>query len=69
MYPLFAMFGVGPMELVIVGGIILLLFGNRLPSLMRSLGRSVVEFKQGVREIEDHKDEEKEGAPKAPTNS
>ncbi len=69
MYPLFAMFGVGPMELVIVGGIVLLLFGNRLPSLMRSLGRSVVEFKQGVREIEDHKDEEQEESPKAPTNS
>lgn len=57
MSPLFGMFGVGPMELVIVGGIILLLFGNRLPSLMRSLGRSVVEFKHGAREIEEDEQE------------
>lgn len=57
MSPLFGIFGVGPMELVIVGGIILLLFGNRLPSLMRSLGRSVVEFKQGAREIEEEEQE------------
>lgn len=40
----------GPVEMLIVGAIILLLFGNRLPSAMRSLGRSVVEFKKGVRD-------------------
>ncbi|MDR2117397.1 MAG: twin-arginine translocase TatA/TatE family subunit [Planctomycetaceae bacterium] len=34
-----------------------LLFGNRLPSVMRSLGRSVVEFKKGVAGIEDELDE------------
>ena len=55
MVPLFG-FGVGPLELVIVGGVILLLFGNRLPSVMRSVGRSVVEFKKGVNEI-GHDDE------------
>ena len=33
-----------------------LLFGNRLPSVMRSLGRSVVEFKKGVAGIEDEID-------------
>jgi sec-independent protein translocase protein TatA len=43
----------GPMEMMIIGGIILLLFGNRLPGLMRSAGRSVVEFKKGVQGIED----------------
>lgn len=47
------MFGLGPYELLIVAGIILLLFGNRLPSVMRSLGRGVVEFKKGVSGIED----------------
>jgi len=31
----------------------LLLFGHRLPGLMRSMGRSVVEFKKGVQGIED----------------
>jgi sec-independent protein translocase protein TatA len=31
----------------------LLLFGNRLPSVARSFGKSVVEFKKGMKEIED----------------
>jgi sec-independent protein translocase protein TatA len=42
----------GPMELLIIAIIILLLFGNRLPSVMRSLGRGVVEFKKGLQGIE-----------------
>lgn len=43
----------GPMELLIVGGIALLIFGNRLPSVARSVGKSLVEFKKGMNEIED----------------
>ena len=51
---LFGFFGMpGGMEMMIVAGIALLLFGHRLPSLMRSAGRSVVEFKKGVQGIED----------------
>lgn len=42
----------GP-ELIIFAVIILLLFGSRLPGLMRSMGSSVSEFKKGVREGED----------------
>ena len=39
------MFGFSPFQLVLVGGIVLLLFGSsRLPDVMRSLGRSVTEF-------------------------
>ena len=53
------MFGLGMQELVIVGIIVLLLFGSRLPSVMRNLGRGVVEFKKGVQGIED--DVENEG--------
>ncbi len=45
--------GIGPMELVIVGLIVLLLFGSRLPGVMRSLGQSITEFKKGTREGED----------------
>ena len=45
--------GMGPMELVIVAGIVLLLFGSRLPSVMRSLGQSVTSFKSGLREGEE----------------
>ena len=51
---LLAYFGLpGPVELIIVAGIVLLLFGNRLPSVMRSMGRGIVEFKKGVQGIED----------------
>lgn len=66
MTPLFGIFGVGPVELLVVGGVMLLLFGNRLPSLMRSVGRSVVEFKKGVHEIE-HDDVDEAG--KAPSGN
>lgn len=57
--PLFGFFtGMpGHLELLIVAAVLLLLFGNRLPSTMRSLGRSVVEFKKGVKGIEDDMEE------------
>jgi len=42
----------GPLELIVVAGIILLLFGKRLPEVMGSLGRSIVEFKKGASEID-----------------
>ncbi len=47
----------GPLELIVVMAIMLLLFGHRLPSVMRSLGKGVVEFKRGVQGIEDELDE------------
>jgi sec-independent protein translocase protein TatA len=41
----------GPLELAIIAGIVLLLFGgSKLPSLMRNLGRSTNEFKRGMNE-------------------
>jgi sec-independent protein translocase protein TatA len=43
----------GMPELLIVAVIVLLLFGNRLPSVIRSLGQGLVEFKKGVQGIED----------------
>ena len=52
----------GPFEMMIIAVIVLLLFGNRLPSTMRSLGRGIVEFKKGVQGIEDEVD--KAAAPK-----
>ena len=42
------MFGLGPMEMLIVGVVAVVLFGNRLPSAMRGLGRGFREFKDGV---------------------
>jgi len=50
----FGYFGMpGLPELLIVAVIVLLLFGKRLPSVMGSLGKSIVEFKKGVSGIED----------------
>jgi len=50
---LFAMFSPGPAEMMIILGIGVLLFGKRLPEVGRSLGKGIVEFKKGVRGIED----------------
>lgn len=58
MTTLLAFFGFpGHVELLIVLAVMLLLFGHRLPSVMRSLGRGVVEFKRGVKGIDDIDDD------------
>jgi sec-independent protein translocase protein TatA len=36
----------------------LLIFGRRLPEVGRSLGRGIVEFKKGIKGVEDEVDEE-----------
>ncbi len=56
MLPLAFLPSLGGPELIIVGFVALLIFGNRLPSVMRSLGKSVTEFKKGVSGIEDEID-------------
>ncbi|MEE8452425.1 MAG: twin-arginine translocase TatA/TatE family subunit [Thermoguttaceae bacterium] len=52
----FGFFSPGPFEIIIIAMIVLLLFGNRLPSVMRSMGQGIVEFKKGVRGIENEVD-------------
>ncbi len=42
------MFGIGHTELMVVAFVALLLFGSKLPSVMRSLGQSVTEFRNGL---------------------
>lgn len=54
---LFAFGMPGAPELLIIGAIILLLFGHRLPKMMRSLGQGITEFKKGVNDIQDDIDE------------
>ena len=58
-YGVFAFVGPfgSPTALIVIGLLALLLFGNRLPGMMRSLGRSVVEFKKGVQGIEEDIDD------------
>lgn len=53
----------GPMELLIVGAIAVLLFGKRLPEVARSVGKSFVEFKKGMRGIEDEVNQVKYAPP------
>lgn len=43
----------GYLEIIIFAVIVLLLFGTRLPSVMRSMGQSITEFKKGARDAED----------------
>ena len=49
------MFGFGHMELIVLLVVVLLLFGSRLPSAMGNLGKSIVEFKKGVKGIDEEK--------------
>ena len=55
--PVLAFLLPGAGEVWIIGLVILLLFGNKLPSLMRNVGRSAVEFKKGVQGIEEDLEE------------
>jgi sec-independent protein translocase protein TatA len=56
------MFGLGWSEMMIVGVIAVLLFGKRLPEVARSLGKGVVEFKKGLRDVTDEFDGAKHAA-------
>lgn len=48
------MFGnLNPMEMMVVFGVAVLLFGKRLPEVGRTLGKGIVEFKKGIRGIEE----------------
>jgi sec-independent protein translocase protein TatA len=46
-------FGISVWKLLIALAVLLLLFGHRLPSVARSLGQSLTEFKKGLREVDD----------------
>jgi sec-independent protein translocase protein TatA len=54
--------GIGAQEILLILLIILLLFGARkIPEIARGLGRSMSEFKRGLREVDE--EIKKEGEP------
>lgn len=54
MNAMFAMFGVGGWEVVLILAVVLLLFGaKKLPDLAKGLGTGIKEFKKATREVTD----------------
>jgi sec-independent protein translocase protein TatA len=50
--------GLGPPELLLIAGILILLFGaSKLPELARSMGSATGEFKKGRQEVEEELEE------------
>lgn len=47
----------GGWEWLIILIVALLIFGKRLPEVMKSLGRGIVEFKKGVKGVEEDVEE------------
>ena len=45
--------GISLWKLLIGLVVVMILFGNRLPSVARSLGQSLNEFKRGMKELDD----------------
>lgn len=57
MYPLAFLQNLGMFEMLMLAALGLLLFGKRLPEVGRSLGKSIVEFKKGLKGVEDEIDD------------
>lgn len=54
--------GLGPPELLLIAGILILLFGaSKLPELARSMGSATGEFKKGRQEVEEELEDIQEG--------
>jgi len=44
------MFGLGPIELVVISAVLLLIFGSKLPELGSGLGKAISNFKRTYKE-------------------
>lgn len=63
-HQMLALFGsIGNAEMLMIGLVALLLFGNRLPEVMRSMGKGIVQFKRALKDTQ----EEIETASRMPT--
>ena len=70
MNQLLAIGGLSPMELIIIVGVIVLLFGSsKIPQLMRGVGSGINEFKKGLKEGADEADAPAVPPPVQPTQA
>ncbi len=60
--------GIGWQELAVVLVVMLLVFGNRVPEIMRSLGKGLTQFKKGLHEAQNEIKREIDADP-APDDS
>ena len=66
MTPLFGLFNLGAQEMIVLLVIGVLLFGRKLPEVGRYLGKGIVEFKKGMKGLEDEIDSSASARPEAP---
>ncbi len=52
-----SMWAPGPVEMVVIGFVAILLFGNRLPKMISTMGKSIGEFRKGLTERDDSDEE------------
>jgi sec-independent protein translocase protein TatA len=64
MTSLFAIFNLGAQEMIVLLVIGVLLFGRKLPEVGRYLGKGIVEFKKGIKGLEDEMDTTASVAPR-----
>lgn len=53
--------GIGPTELIVIGVVALLLFGRRLPDMMKGIGVGMRQFRKGLDGEYDEKPKQVEG--------